>query len=147
MNDARATTDRPRAREKEAADSPKVLADGKKRLVPTFFGSTGTPSRCDERARDASELRLPRTRLRVFASGRGEKKNRTRNRTHPNTYEHILAEPGHGEIRLDTAVLIQPLGIDHPTRYHINIVGTYRTQHAGSVATFQPEFSEGGLIE
>ena len=58
-------------------------------------------------------------------------------------HEHILAEPSHGEIRLDTAVLIQPLGIDHSARCHINIVGTYRTQHAGSVATFQPEFSEG----
>ena len=69
MNDARATTDRPRAREKEAADSPKVLADGKKRLVPTFFGSTGTPSRC-ESARAARKPFCAATIVRAADDGR-----------------------------------------------------------------------------
>jgi hypothetical protein len=36
----------------------------------------------------------------------------------------ILSESADGQVRLDTALLIELLGIDEPTRLHIDIVST-----------------------
>ena len=60
---------------------------------------------------------------------------------------HVLRKPRHGEIRLNPAPLVEPLGIHHPTWRHVNVVGTDQVQHAGSVTPLQPKFGKGGLIK
>src|SRR5262245_66480823 len=59
----------------------------------------------------------------------------------------VLGKTGDGEVRLDAAALVQPLGIDDPAGSDIDVIGRDAVQHRQRIASLENEFGEGGLVE
>ena len=62
-------------------------------------------------------------------------------------HETIPGETGDGEIGLDAAALVQPLGVDDPAWSDVDVIGRDAVEHRHGVAALEHEFGEGGLIE
>ncbi len=59
----------------------------------------------------------------------------------------ILANSCHRQVGLNSAALVEPLRVDHPTRGHVDVVGTDPIERAGRVWARNVELGEGGLVE
>ena len=58
-----------------------------------------------------------------------------------------LAQSRNGQVGLDPALVVEPLGIDHLARRDVDIVGADMVEHRAGVTSLQPEFGEGRLVE
>ncbi len=61
--------------------------------------------------------------------------------------EGIFGKPGYRQVRFDASSVVQPLRVDKPSDIAVDIVGTDVVQDTHGVATLQPEFGEGRLVE
>ena len=58
-----------------------------------------------------------------------------------------LAQAGHGQIRFDAALLVEPLGVDELAGRDVDVVGTHAVQRGHGIRALQPELGKGGLIK
>ncbi len=61
--------------------------------------------------------------------------------------EFVFGKPCHGEIGLDAAALIEPLGVNDAARLDVDIVGADAVQHLAGIAALDGKFGEARLIE
>ena len=59
----------------------------------------------------------------------------------------LLGEARDGEVGLDAAAFIEPLGVDDAAERHIHLAGREAVQHRAGVPTLHQIFGEAGLVE
>ncbi len=62
-------------------------------------------------------------------------------------HELGLGKPGDGDVGLDPAELVQPLGVDHPAHAHVDLVGADPVQPGAGIGAGDQVFDEAGLVE
>ena len=64
-----------------------------------------------------------------------------------NDKELVVLKPGHRQVGLDAATLVQPLGIDNAPRLHVDVRCRNAVQHLQRIAALDRVFGEARLIE
>ena len=59
----------------------------------------------------------------------------------------VFREPGHGELRLDAAALVQPMRVHEPAGLDVHVVGADALQRSAGVAALDDVLREARLVE
>ena len=60
--------------------------------------------------------------------------------------ELVLGQPGHGQVGLDAAALVEPLGVDHLADGRGHVIGADVLKHLFGVRSLNHELGHGGQV-